>query len=298
MNDSQRYGRLISLKDLRAQFKEFNLISSGEISFNEYKSYSEAEFDTESNTHKNMRETAIKYFLKEGYDVYPYSVGVLGLYTLCDFVIVRNRNLIFVECLTDNNATKEVLERKMSLQKYGDVCFIFVGGNGYEDLWHQLPEILPQIPDDILIYLYYYGHFRNNVEKRIEEYDKPLTLENQEMCKKIGIRFEIEIKVKYCYITMKFPYGVYNKNRWYKFHFGEILNYINKLTYNSNFFIYESDSHNKRILMEKKNIVKKFKIKDKQGIKRFEEYVEELSKHFKVIFDKDKIYSFKEKIEK
>ena len=282
----QKFGKIISFMELKKRFRDVNLVSGDTIPFDELNSYSDKELDTESDTHKNMRETSINYFLREGYDVCPEAIGVSGIYTLVDFVITKNNELIFVECLTDRSSTKEVIDRKMKLKKYGNICFIFVGGSGYSDFWvddtHQLPDIVQNISDEVLIFLYYYGHWKNYFEKRIEEYHKLLTPEDNEICKKVEFKFDIDVKRKYCYITMNMPFQIENKNRKYKLSFNMI--------YNKNGFL-------KYLVGRTINWPMSFKIEDKEGINHFENYIEELSKYFTVIYNKDKIDEFKIKVE-
>ena len=284
----QIFGKIINFIELRKRVDNINLVSGDSISFDARKSYSDIELDTESDTHKHMRETSINYFLKEGYDVCPETIGVTGTYTLADFAITKNKELIFVECLTDRSSTKEVIERKMNLKKYGNICFIFVGGSGYSDFWvddtHQLPDIVHNISDDVPIYLYYYGHWKNDFEKRIEEYHKLLTPEDNEICKKVEIKFDIEVKRKYCYIKMNVPLQIKNKNRNYILPFKMIYNKSDFLKYRVGRKITIGQPMN-------------FKIENNEGINHFKNYIEELSAYFTVIYNKDKIDEFKIKVE-
>src|ERR1035438_7047741 len=84
--------------------------------------YRNLQKDSESKTHLEMRNHAITYFQKLGYDIYPNGIGVRGVYALADFLAYRKDRVIFVECLTDAKAKQEEIEKKQLLKQFGEVC--------------------------------------------------------------------------------------------------------------------------------------------------------------------------------
>lgn len=105
-----------------------NLVSAKEVFSENGSSYHELEEQTESKSHDIAREEAIKYFRSIGYKVYPYGVGIAGIYTLADFLATNNGRTIFVEVLSDSNIKSETFARKAQLQDFGELCFVFFSG--------------------------------------------------------------------------------------------------------------------------------------------------------------------------
>lgn len=95
--------------------------------------YHELEEQSESKSHDTARQEAIRFFCSIGYRVYPSGIGVLGEYTLADFLAVRDNRVVFVEVLSDSNIKPETLDRKAKLQSYGELCFVFYCGNKIAD---------------------------------------------------------------------------------------------------------------------------------------------------------------------
>ncbi|MGO9244114.1 MAG: hypothetical protein ACLP0A_18300 [Verrucomicrobiia bacterium] len=134
------------------------------------RSYKKLEKECESKTHREMREYGIRYFRRLGYRVFPEAVGVVGVFTFADFLAERPGRVVFVECLTDKNLTKEVLARKLGLQRFGEICFIVVGGHGcqwaFDD--HEIPRVANQLSHRTDVLQFYYGHWQNDRKKRVE----------------------------------------------------------------------------------------------------------------------------------
>jgi hypothetical protein len=110
-----------------------NLISAKEIISENGSSYHELEEQTESKSHDIARQEAIKYFCSIGYKVYPYGIGVSGIYTLADFLAINNKRTVFVEVLSDSNIKIETLTKKSKLQDFAELCFVFFSGTKKSD---------------------------------------------------------------------------------------------------------------------------------------------------------------------
>jgi hypothetical protein len=135
------------------------------------KSYKALEKECESKTHREMREYGADYFQRLGYRIFPEAVGIEGVFTFADFLAVRPGRVVFVECLTDKNLKKEVLARKQGLQRFGELCFVVVGGHGCK--WapdeHRIPRVANQLSHSTDVLQFFYGNWQNKWEKRIEK---------------------------------------------------------------------------------------------------------------------------------
>lgn len=123
---------VISLSEAR-KFTGLDLISAREIDSTLGQTYHELEGNSESKSHQSAREQGISFFCSLGYKVFPEGVGVVGTYTLADFVAVRKHRTVFVEVLSDTNIKTEVLQRKALLQEHGELCFILFSGTKRSD---------------------------------------------------------------------------------------------------------------------------------------------------------------------
>ena len=120
---------LISFNRARAM-TGLDLVAARDMSFSGDISYHDAEDASESPSHKSAREEAVKFFTSRGYSVFPEGVGVRGTFALADMLAVREpRNrIVFVEVLTDFGVRPETIERKLQLQKHGEICFVLLHG--------------------------------------------------------------------------------------------------------------------------------------------------------------------------
>jgi hypothetical protein len=123
---------IITLADARAR-TNLELVSAKEINSEAGASYYELEEKSQSNSHRSAREHGVAYFSAIGFDIFPEGVGVRGVYTLADFLAIRDSRTIFVEVLSDANILEETIGRKCQLQVHGEVCFIVFSGTKRSD---------------------------------------------------------------------------------------------------------------------------------------------------------------------
>ncbi len=280
-------GDTIGYDELQNRFPDIEFVNGNELPYNEHHSYSEIEKQTESETHKKMRENSKNYFICAGFDICDQAIGVMNNYTLADFVAVKQDTIIFVECLTEDCTKQEIIDRKMNLLKYGQLCFVFIGGSGYSDYEvtdnYILPEIIDNIPDEIYIILYYYGHYRNYFQPQLNEYTKILTKDNVEVSENNKIIFEIQPKRKYCHISMNIPINIKHENRKYRLH---LLPHIDH-----NLFFKYKRSKSKVGMTVKWPM--KFRIEDIEGINAFVEFILNLEEYFSIDCDMGQFEVFK-----
>jgi hypothetical protein len=110
------------------QFTGLDLVSSREVVSLAGKSYFELENEGESESHSEVRKQAISYFMSLGYHVFTEGVGIAGVFTLADFVAMRQGRTVFVEVLSDSNIKEAVLARKAQLQVHAELCFVLFTG--------------------------------------------------------------------------------------------------------------------------------------------------------------------------
>ena len=103
-------GDTIGYDELQNRFPDIEFVNGNELPYNEHHSYSEIEKQTESETHKKMRENSKNYFICAGFDICDQAIGVMNNYTLADFVAVKQDTIIFVECLTEDCTKQEIID--------------------------------------------------------------------------------------------------------------------------------------------------------------------------------------------
>jgi len=77
--------------------------------------------------HNLMKQEGTRYFAKLRYSIFPRNVGVYGwsqIYRFADFAAAKGRSAIFVECLTQWQATEASIGRKLELSRIAPVWFI------------------------------------------------------------------------------------------------------------------------------------------------------------------------------
>jgi hypothetical protein len=74
--------------------------------------------------HRQIREAAINYFLRRGFDVYPRGVTVNGTGTCPDSAIFRGGRIIFVECLNEHRVYQDFVNKKRRIEEYPPIMFI------------------------------------------------------------------------------------------------------------------------------------------------------------------------------
>lgn len=74
--------------------------------------------------HRIIRQTALRYFLRNYSDVYRRGVGVNGSSTCLDFAFFKRNQLTFVECLTEHNVALETIKKKRRVQKFALLYFV------------------------------------------------------------------------------------------------------------------------------------------------------------------------------
>src|ERR1035437_839826 len=109
-----------------------DLVSGDRIAF-DGSTYAKREKQTQSKVHARAQEEGVKLFRSLGYQIYPYAVGVRNVFTLADFLAIRGKRVVFVECLSDTNLSPETIERKRQLQEFGELCFIAMTGSKFAD---------------------------------------------------------------------------------------------------------------------------------------------------------------------
>lgn len=119
--------RLISLEEAKAATR-LDLVAARDIVSDEGRSLHDLESDSESESHRLARAAAIGFFRSIGYHIFPEGIGVRGVYTLADFLALRNNRTVFVEVLSDSNIRQETLGRKAQLQPHGELCFVVYSG--------------------------------------------------------------------------------------------------------------------------------------------------------------------------
>ena len=213
----------ISLGDLRER-TGLNLVSSDIPAWDGDTTYARLEEESESKTHRCMREYAIEYLSELGYDIFPSGIGVKGTFTLADFAAVRGGRILFVECLTNRNLTPEVVAKKGGLAKHGELVFIIVGGSG--DFSSDLGRWGPTVGDELQakhdVFGYVYGHWRNDFEKYI--YAKthfPRCCFDVPPSKPIRVGIELDLKRVVCKLTVRFLTPILGR--------GEIERWLNRL---------------------------------------------------------------------
>lgn len=161
----------LTIKELRERAGIKFVSSDDVLKIPTGKSYKTLENENESKTHDYMRNYGIEYFKRLDYQIYPEGIGIEGIYTFVDFLAFKDDRIVFVECLMDNNITDETICRKSQLSAFGELCFVVVGGSGYNDPWvndyHDIPQIMKDISKQTSVLTFYYGHWKNDFEKKI-----------------------------------------------------------------------------------------------------------------------------------
>jgi len=122
---------IISLTEARA-ITGLDLVSGINIPFGD-SNYAHAETATESPVHRKAKEEGISFFTSFGYFVCPEAVGVVGAYTLADFLALRDGRTVFVEVLSDLNLSEETRAKKEQFLRYGELCYICMTGSKLAD---------------------------------------------------------------------------------------------------------------------------------------------------------------------
>jgi hypothetical protein len=123
--------------DEAKELSKINLVSAKDICDEQGQTYDSLENLSESKSHEQARIESMFRFVNLGYYVYPYGVGVEGVFTLADFFAVRkDGRKVFVEVLADGNVNEATLTKKAQLQKYAELCFVFLTGSKIADHWN------------------------------------------------------------------------------------------------------------------------------------------------------------------
>lgn len=277
----------VNFEAVQKRFPGRHFVNGEEIPFDHKRTYGEQEAIIESKTHYLMRETAAHYFQEQGLDVCTNAIGIAGVYTFADLFVMDDENFAFVECLTTCNSTKEVVQKKLQLRAYGQVWLVFVGNTPD----HEYPLIIDEISDDIPIYLYTYGNYKNRFKKNVSEFCYNLKPEDDKLgiFKAATVKFDIERKIKYMYVTVSIPLYARSNRRLYS------------LLYK--YAIFPSPLRKYKIkkkMGKPMNIsdlgVHSFKFSDLQGVEALEAFIVEVGQSFTVDVDFKKIEKFKDKI--
>ncbi|GBE56945.1 hypothetical protein BMS3Bbin16_01159 [archaeon BMS3Bbin16] len=207
----------ISIKELQEK-TGIKFVSSGDvIKTPTKKSYKTLEIESESETHTYMKKLGIEYFDRLDYKIYPEGIGVKGVFTFADFLAYKEGRIVFVECLMDNNINVETIMRKSQLSEFGEMCFVIVGGSGYSDPWvndcHEISSNMIEISTRTDILLYFYGHFKNDFEKKVSSLTPfPKVSFDIKRDESLRVKILFKIKRKTCDISLFFIIKPYRKD--------------------------------------------------------------------------------------
>lgn len=281
----------VSFEEVQECFPGLKLVNGGKVSFRgSGLSYGDMEFAYESDTHWNMRLLIAKYFLDRGEDVCEDTIGIEGCYTFADLAVMDDEHIAFVECLSTKNATREVVEKKLQLQKYGQVWLVFVGNTPQ----HKYPPIIDEISHSVPIFLYTYGNYFNKYHKQITEFSYRLNPaeDTYGLCGKAIVDIEVDPKRKYMHAQIFMPQSVRSDRRLY------VLEH-NKAGYRDIISPYRSKPKRGKVLtmedLRKRRPTNSMTISSSEGIKALEDFIAVVSDIFTVNVDLEKIQNFKQK---
>ncbi len=126
---------------------------------------------------------------------------------------IRNGRVVFVECLTDAKAKPADIERKKQLSKFGELCFVVVGGHGchWKDDEREIPGPFNVLARQTDVLTYFYGHWQNAHEKYVSHLTKfPKTSFDIGKSNKIEIAIALEPGRKTANAWFEFTTKPYN----------------------------------------------------------------------------------------
>lgn len=74
--------------------------------------------------HESQEKSAIAYFAKAGFAIFPFHVAIEGHNVWADFAATRGRRVILVECVTDWREPAEMIQHKMRLAPICELWFV------------------------------------------------------------------------------------------------------------------------------------------------------------------------------
>lgn len=121
--------QFLTLKEARKRTK-LDLISDRNIYHRDYfrglvqVRRSQMETERRYPRHKEIRESAIKFFAARKYEIYPHGIAIDGIYACPDFAIFRGNRIIFVECLTADWVNFRTVRDKEKVRDFVPIVFI------------------------------------------------------------------------------------------------------------------------------------------------------------------------------